>query len=856
MSSRGVGGGGVNNGGGVQGIPAASRKMIQSLKEIVNGVSEAEIYAALKECNMDPNEAVNRLLSQDPFHEVKSKREKKKESKDTTESRPRGGGSTSNRGARSGTDRYAGRGGLSQYNSSDSGGLHGKSKRENGTSSYTSSYTSSSAPAYGVPPTNTNRTPPTFSGSVGYENKASSFSVADGTATVSHQPSSGFQSAWVGAPGQKSMADIVKMGRPQNKVYSTPVPPQSLSTHYEDYASKAPDHHVSHDDDWPVEQPHYDDYASKAPDQHADVPIVGPELHVESQNVESERSNQYTHSQTEEDQEEYENVYEDTANHVSGRNTQEDASGRSPIYNNDLYKHMDSFHPEDHAYEHKEAEQGDDALASTVSASMQQLNIQEERHLDESEDDVPSVVIPNHLQVQTADCSHLSFGSFGSNLNPGFSEPFASRQLRNKVEDMPDEVDASAVGPSEIRNSEYFGDASIITAENNPVHRTGPSSGNYDLPSASQREVLKQENSEAAHVNQYGFPSSTPGSSYSFDTTQLLNPGFPQSQTSTHMPSATPFSNVMQAAYTSSLPNTLAANSHPVRESDLSYSTFPISQSMASKFGNSASSLSGSTISMTEALKTGVFSSSSQPTQQTLPGNTIPTGPALPHHLVHPYSQPTLPMGPFANMISYPFISPSYAYMPSGFQQAIAGNSTYHQQLAAILPQYKNSASVSSSPQSAAVPSGYGSFGNSTAVPGNYQLNQPVGPAGSTLSYDDVLNAHYKDNSQLLSLQQNENPAMWVPGAGSRTMSAVPNNTYYGLQGQSLQPTGFRQGQHQQQQLPTQSYGGAALNYPNYYLSQMGISQEHQLQQNSRDGSLVGGSQGQPKPQQQSQQLW
>ncbi|MFS7889667.1 putative GBF-interacting protein [Helianthus anomalus] len=835
MASR--GGGGATNGGA---IPPASRKMVQSLKEIVNGVSDAEIYVALKECNMDPNEAVNRLLTQDPFHEVKSKREKKKESKDTTESRPRGGGSTSNRGARSGTDRYAGRGGSSQFSSSEFGGLHGKSKRENGTSSYTSS----SAPTYGAASTNTNRTPSTFSGSIGYENKAPAFSVADGTTTVSQPPLSGFQSAWMGAPGQKSMADVVKMGRPQNKAYSTPVPPQPLSTHYDDYASKAPD--VSNDDDWPItEQPQTVGVQS----------VVGPEPHVESENVDYDRSNQYVGSQTEEGEAEDENVYEDyTAHHVSSRSIQEDASASAPIYDNDSYKNVDSFHPEDHAYEQKEVEQGD-MLASEVSANMQQLNIQEERHLDEPEDDVPSVVIPNHLQVQTANCSHLSFGSFGSTMNPGFSEPFASRQLRNKLEDTPAEVDSSSVGPSETRNSEYFGDESIITPENNPVLRTGPSSGNYDLPSVSQREVLKQENPEAAHGNQYGFPSSTPGSGYSFDSTQLLNPGLPQSQTSTQMPNTTPFSNVM-AAYTNSLPNTLAANGHSVRDSDLSYSPFPINQSMATKYGNSASSISGSTLSVTVALKTGVFSSS-QPTQQTPPGNTVPTGPTLPHHLVHPYSQPTLPLGPFANMIGYPFLPQSYTYMPSGFQQAFAGNSTYHQQLAAMLPQYKNSVSVSSLPQSAAVPSGYGSFGNSTAVPGNYQVNQPAGPAGSTLSYDDVLNAHYKDNSQLLSLQQNENSAMWVHGAGSRTMSAVPGNTYYGFQGQNQQPSVFRQGQQQQQQqAPSQSYGGATLNYPNYYHSQTGISQEHQLQQNPRDGSLVGGSQGQPKPQQQTQQLW
>ncbi|GKA26493.1 hypothetical protein Tco_0712602 [Tanacetum coccineum] len=441
-------------------------------------------------------------------------------------------------------------------------------------------------------------------------------------------------------------------------------------------------------------------------------------------------------------------------------------------------------------------------------------------------------------------------------MNPGFSGSFGSRQV-SKVDDEPAEADISSAQPSESRNPEYYGDESIITSESNLVNRTGPSSGSYDLSSASETEVLKQENPEVTHGNQYGYSSSAAAPGYTFDGTQLLNPAFPQSQTPTQMPNAAPFSNVMQAAYTNSLPSALlAANGHPVRESDLSYSQFPTSQSMATKYGSSVSSISGSTISMAEALKTGAFSSS-QPAQQTLPGNSLPTGPALPQHLVHPYSQPTLPLGPFANMIGYPFLPQSYTYMPSAFQQAFAGNSTYHQQLAAGLPQYKNSVSVSSLPQSAAVPSGYGSYGNSTAIPGNYQVNQPAGPAGSTLSYDDVLANHYKE-SQLLSLQQqqqqqqNDNSAMWVQGAGSR---AVPANTYYSFQGQTQQqPSGYRQGQQQQQQ-PSQGYGGAAFNYPNYYQSQTGISQDHQLQQNPRDGSLVGGSQGQQKPQQQSQQL-
>ena len=47
--------------------------------------------------------------------------------------------------------------------------------------------------------------------------------VTDGL-VVSLQSSSGFQhGGWSGTPGQLSMADIVKMGRPQGKASSKPV---------------------------------------------------------------------------------------------------------------------------------------------------------------------------------------------------------------------------------------------------------------------------------------------------------------------------------------------------------------------------------------------------------------------------------------------------------------------------------------------------------------------------------------------------------------------------------------------------------------------------------------------------------
>lgn len=65
--------------GGRQAIPVRIRKTIQSIREIVGNHSDVDIYAVLKETNMDPNETAQKLLNQDPFHEVKRKRDKRKE---------------------------------------------------------------------------------------------------------------------------------------------------------------------------------------------------------------------------------------------------------------------------------------------------------------------------------------------------------------------------------------------------------------------------------------------------------------------------------------------------------------------------------------------------------------------------------------------------------------------------------------------------------------------------------------------------------------------------------------------------------------------------------------------------------
>lgn len=86
---------------------------------------------------------------------------------------------------------------------------------------------------------------------------------------------------------------------------------------------------------------------------------------------------------------------------------------------------------------------------TSVAANMQQLTLQEDpRPKPEEEDN--SVIIPNHLQVQHADFSHLSFGSFRSGISSGFSGPFASMPMKNSLEDASTVAD-TPVGHSENR---------------------------------------------------------------------------------------------------------------------------------------------------------------------------------------------------------------------------------------------------------------------------------------------------------------------------------------------------------------------------------------------------------------------
>ncbi|XP_010559258.1 PREDICTED: uncharacterized protein LOC104827729 isoform X2 [Tarenaya hassleriana] len=783
---------GGRDGGGVAGkgnninlgVPAMARNVVQGLKEVVN-CSDQEIYAMLVECDMDPDEAVSRLLSQDTFHEVKSKRDKKKETKDTTDSQSRRTGSILNRGGcrSAGGDNYAGRGGGHKFNSNEPGGLLAKpaNKRENRTRNHVAGSSSTSGVAWSQHPFS--------SDPKGTENTSLSTGSGDAVPSSS-QASSRHQRAWVAIPGQRTMADIVKMGRPLH--------PNIVIPHSSDppNSSKETESRAPLKDEWPSIEKLGAAYSSSV----LKVPTES-KLYDDPFSDGSVRADHHMKSQLDEDPVTETHpvgapiVDQVRPASVSSRNLNDyddDDSGGSSLYDNDDNNNIiEPYETERHLSKHDGAED--------VATTIQHLSIENDNQGAFSEEDKPAVIIPNHLQVHTSDCSHLRFGSFGSGMGSDSPGAHSSGLLNKNLEEIPETADDSSIRLLDTRDSEFYGDDERLgnVPDGNMAYHIDSSARNYDSASDSVTERLKQETPEPAHENEHNYSSAT---DYAFDSNQQLNPALAPPETGPQIQNLDDFPEVMQA-YANSLPSTLLPSTiRDVRESDLQYSPFPLNQSMPTNFNNTAASLAGPAIPMTDALRATRIS-----TQQTEPGAMGPAA-AL---AMHPYSQPTLPLGHYANMIGYPFLPQSYTYMPSAFQQAFSGNNTYHQPpLSAMLPHYKSN----NLPQSAA------------AVPGgnNIPLN-PSNAVNSLSRYDNVLGSQFRDGNQLAlaSLQQNENPRTWFQGQNSRLESSM-----YRFHGQNQQ----RQGQQQ----PLQH--GYLSHYHSQGAMPMGHNHNH-LQLNPTDSS-------------------
>ncbi|VAH62315.1 unnamed protein product [Triticum turgidum subsp. durum] len=808
------GGGGGGRGPAAGPVPASARKLVQGLKEIVSR-SDSEIYAALRDCGMDPDEAVSRLLSQDTFQEVKNKRDKKKEvNKGTPEPRSRGANNSNSRAARVGTDRTN----RSSSVRSVSGGVDNVASR-------------SSILGPGVPSTNSTQKPTVPS------SFANNDVVPDGLCGAS-QSSSGFQQNWCGVPGQMSMADIVKMGRPQGRSSS-----KSTATADKAFAGQNPSlsnetNHNTKQSASTVAPTTFDQGFPALPDpipQFINSNHASAESHQTHENVWFPQDGPPSQNQF-------------TAPEPSGGPLSFVASLESSVLVADAVNLHEKSHTEDNTsivkqtaipserhseVLHDKVQFGDELLQNSSTYQSQMHSFADEvevsnvdvdsaamnfQHLSLQKEDLAAAnSADDNPQLENTDCAHLSFGSFESGA---FSGLLPSKVPKYSMEEVPNSDETPAVDQIDIRNQDYYDNGALQSSANEDVETRIDVSGlQYNPPSVSD------------HV----YPNTTQPS------IMESQQGNAQAQQLSHFSSL-----LAQQA------NTLQSNflgSNLTQHRDFDFSPFLSAQS-AMKY-NPAVPTTSYPISMQENLNQGGFSNT-QSTQNP-PSTSIPSGLPQPQQLsLHPYSQPTLPLGPFASLVGYPYLPQNYYVPPPAFQQAYSSNGPFHQSdggAAAVpgsamkysMPQYKSGLPVTSPPQHSSAVSGYGGFGSSSNIP-NFGQNQSASPA-TTMGIDEALSSQFKEANHYMALQQSDNSAMWLHGAaGSRAVSAVPPGNFYGFQGQSAQG-GFREVQQ-----PSQ-YGG--LGYPSFYQSQNGMQQEHP--QNSAEGSL---NSSQTPPSQPSHHMW
>ncbi|WCJ24814.1 hypothetical protein M5689_006746 [Euphorbia peplus] len=185
-------------------LPAEMNKMVQSLKEILNTTdcTDTEIYSVLQECQMNPDEAVQRLLAQDKFHEVKSRRERRKEMKEAQESKARGSNISA---AVVGVESNVG---LAPFQ--DSHNEFGKAANMREPENHIAPSVASSLSVSNAMIT-MNEQPSCDRQIVG----------AGGMISSSEQISGGSQPAFIGGShpsGYSSLADVVRLGRPRDSV--------------------------------------------------------------------------------------------------------------------------------------------------------------------------------------------------------------------------------------------------------------------------------------------------------------------------------------------------------------------------------------------------------------------------------------------------------------------------------------------------------------------------------------------------------------------------------------------------------------------------------------------------------------
>ncbi|XP_008797741.2 GBF-interacting protein 1-like isoform X4 [Phoenix dactylifera] len=819
-------------------IPSNVRKTIQNIKEIAGNHSDEEVYAMLKDCSMDPNETAQRLLLQDTFHEVKRKRDKRKENiRDPADSRWRQG--VQGRGGRSGRGNYS-----SRYASDDIvGGRNVTSRKENGVNQGTDSGNKSSSSAN---PDTENKSSISISSSIP--------GLANGPSNVDHPISS--QGCLSQVSGVSQIASKEESSATENNksgktsLISDDVKSGSASGHSVPGSSlSVPSKAVSVSGVYasssdPVLVPSLDTCNSgeagtikrvvgsqrtvvETMNKAVPCDISGLELLSLNGKGSSEISHYSVHGKVQNRSQGSEvNQLSDTSHAASSSLSGHAGSRPSSTYSSRSQQLTGSqkavvankeWKPKS---THRNSAQasgtpGTSDVSTVVEAVSESLPVLSEdtalkleKKLDELQLlDRQHVIIPNHLQVPESERHGLSFGSFESSFNlsmgsangPASDKSTApplesSQEIKENIEDPSSSCDASPTS-QEVDYPDHP-QSPIQMPENFSCREADiPSS----VPAAPEYDQSKETAALAPEGPQYSVVHTAPSYSAFGLVPQMLGSQLvpfesseSQARDTTHLPSF-----VVQQPFDPSS-SYYTQFYRPTADAEGRFSPFlapgaakyngniavlPAQTGQApQESGNSmVLSTAGSTSLATQTA--GVMPSSVAVPQQPVPIFRQPAGVHISHYPPNyiPYSQyfspyyvPPPAVHHFLSNAAFPQQPPTGSVYPPPGAAAAATPVKYS------LSQYKPGTNAGNSAL-VGMPTGYGTYSSS---PAGYTPNPAVGSGNST-GNEDLTGSQFKENNVYMpGQQQTEGSAVWIPAAAGRDISSLQASSFYSFPSQ------------------------------------------------------------------------
>ncbi|KAM3274551.1 hypothetical protein ACQJBY_043545 [Aegilops geniculata] len=775
-------------------IPAAVRRTIQNIKEIAGNHTDEEVYAALRECDMDPNETAQKLLHQDTFHEVKRKRDKKKESnKESVDPRWRPG--TQGRGGKGGRGNYSSR---QLSNSSDGTGRNAPAGKENDLNPSMDKCTS---PSPVNPSTETKLSTSILSSSGGLSNGPSQplAPVAKYSQPTCHLPPSDSKGL-AGVKGTPEEA-VLDLG---SHVNNSSIQALGVGTSVSDPLLTPPLQPHSHGGEIVANK-----HAVRNQRSAGECKVVSDDASALPKDTPQSSGSSSTVL-------------------PSGSRPSSSYSSRSqqPSGSQKEWKPKPTNKPAQAEHVTRDdvvvtVEVVPQSVPAPTAINKEDISSGLDKRLGDMQlFDKQHVIIPDHLQVTESEKYGLSFGSFGTSFEQAPSFPNDHGSEKSSI-------------PPEYESSQ---DLEEVAEEPASSHKSASStveaaaeSGQQQVTAETTDNISPQEAdnlSSTPKVAEFDESKDTAASHMPQDSVQNAYSTFavpPQSQ-GNQIPL------LETSEYQVQQPNDFSANYYtqiyrPMADADGHISPFT-APGAAIKSGNMPV-LPSQTGQTPEELNS-VMLSSSGPTplatptpgavpssisipQQPLPMFRQPVGVHVPHY------QPSFI--PYNQYIS-PFYVPPHAlhhFMGNAaFPQAPSPGSMYPPVSSAVAPPVKYSATAykpganTGSQTYAVTPGAYGTYGSNPSV----YTNNNVVPSGTSAENGDVSGSQFKENNIYIAGQQSEGSTVWIPAPG-RDLSALQSSSFYGLppQGQHLAfaPAQAGHGAYGGMYHPAQTLAGAAV---------------------------------------------